>query len=264
MLVTGSSSSWTNPISGRKPHFYHFQCNRKFFLHVKTDFIFSFVFWNTKAWTIAEFAPLGPLGCAPELKKFTSVALGIAKNRRLGVWYSRETTPEPGNRFRLRLRLRCVRACVRSCVRVAILQWLGVAGWSLSGGPSVRPSVRLPRSRGVFFAFGLGLCEDVQLSLTSVSVFRSRWWSLLGSGFLLSGCVLRLADPPASFRPASFFHFIWPHLAKQKKNKSKTDSTQKQNRSKTEAIQKQNRTTETKGTQKRNRRKTEAKQKQDK
>ena len=41
-------------------------------------------------------------------------------------------------------------------------------------GPSVRPSVRLPRSRGVFFAFGLGLCEDVQLSLTSVSVFRSR------------------------------------------------------------------------------------------
>ena len=33
--------------------------------------------------------------------------------RRLGVVSSCENTPEPGNRFRLRLR--CVRACVRAC-----------------------------------------------------------------------------------------------------------------------------------------------------
>ena len=32
------------------------------------------------------------------------------------MWYSRETAPEPGNRFRLRLR--CVRACVRAKLRV--------------------------------------------------------------------------------------------------------------------------------------------------
>ena len=44
----------------------------------------------------------------------------------------------------------------------------------LSGDPSVRPLIWPARSRDSFFAFGLGLCEDVQLSLTSVSVFRSR------------------------------------------------------------------------------------------
>ena len=33
------------------------------------------------------------------------------------MWYSRETAPEPGNRFRLRLRLRCVRACERAKLR---------------------------------------------------------------------------------------------------------------------------------------------------
>jgi len=74
-----------------------------------------------------------------------------------------------------------------------------------------------------------------------------------GARVLLSGCVLRLADPPASFRPASFFHFIWRHLAKQKKNKSKTESTQTQNKWKTEAKQ---------TTQKQSRSNTEAKQKQ--
>ena len=31
--------------------------------------------------------------------------------------FSRETAPEPGNRFRLRLRLRCVRACERAKLR---------------------------------------------------------------------------------------------------------------------------------------------------
>ena len=41
--------------------------------------------------------------------------------------FSRETAPEPGNRFRLRLRLRCVRACVRSCVCGTFPPWLGLA-----------------------------------------------------------------------------------------------------------------------------------------
>ena len=60
--------------------------------------------------------------------------------RRLGVRYSRETTPEPGNRFRLRLRLRCVRACVRAKLRAR--DDSAVAG----GGPInfVSPSLRPP------------------------------------------------------------------------------------------------------------------------
>ena len=41
-------------------------------------------------------------------------------------------------------------------------------------GPAGRLAVHLPRSQDTFFAFGLGLCEDVQLSLTGVSVYRSR------------------------------------------------------------------------------------------
>ena len=39
----------------------------------------------------------------------------LTKYRRLGVVSSCENTPEPGNRFRLRLR--CVRACVRAKLR---------------------------------------------------------------------------------------------------------------------------------------------------
>ena len=53
--------------------------------------------------------------------------------------FSRETAPEPGNRFGLRLRLRWVRACVRSCVRRMSPLWLGVAGLE---NPGVRPPVR--------------------------------------------------------------------------------------------------------------------------
>ena len=34
--------------------------------------------------------------------------------------------------------------------------------------------MRAKRSQDTFFAFGFGLCEDVQLSLTSVSAYRSR------------------------------------------------------------------------------------------
>ena len=82
------------------------------------------------------------------------------------MWYSRETAPEPGNRFRLRLR--CVRACVRAKLRVrddSAVARVGRINLSV---------VRLPRSRDTFFAFGLGLCQDVQLSLTSVSINRSR------------------------------------------------------------------------------------------
>ena len=62
----------------------------------------------------------------------------------IGGWgceSSVSATPEPGNRFRLRLRLRCVRACERSCVREMIPLWLG-SGGEICGYPSVRPSVR--------------------------------------------------------------------------------------------------------------------------
>ena len=71
-----------------------------------------------------------------------------------------------------------VRACERSCVcpRDDVVSVAGrFFGKSPPGrrGAARRRVPLLPRSRG-FFAFGLGLCEDVQLSLTSVSVFRSR------------------------------------------------------------------------------------------
>ena len=70
-----------------------------------------------------------------------------------------------------------VRACERSCV-CPLDDVVSVAGRFFGKSPPGRGAARrgvplLPRSRG-FFAFGLGLCEDVQLSLTSVSVFRSR------------------------------------------------------------------------------------------
>ena len=86
------------------------------------------------------------------------------------MWYSRETAPEPGNRFRLRVR--CVRACVRAKLRVR--DDSAVARVGRTNLSVVRPAVRHPRSRDTFFAFGLGLSEDVQLSLTSVFVYRSR------------------------------------------------------------------------------------------
>ena len=56
------------------------------------------------------------------------------------MWYSSETAPELGNRFRLRLRLRCVRASERSCVREMIPLWLG-SGGEICGYPSLPPSV---------------------------------------------------------------------------------------------------------------------------
>ena len=73
--------------------------------------------------------------------------------------FSRETAPEPGNRFRLRLRLRCVRACVRAklCARM-IFQWLGVVGCDFPGVRSVRPGPAGPRSS----------CLSGQLTLPNV------------------------------------------------------------------------------------------------
>ena len=65
-----------------------------------------------------------------------------------------------------------LRACVRAKLRVrddSAMARVGQINLSV-----VRPSVHPPRSRDTFFAFDLGLCEDVQLSLSSVSVNRSR------------------------------------------------------------------------------------------
>ena len=69
-----------------------------------------------------------------------------------------------------------LRACVRAKLRVrddSAVARVGQINLSVVR-PAGRPSVRHPRSRDTFFAFGLGLCEDVQLSLTSVFVYRSR------------------------------------------------------------------------------------------
>ena len=79
------------------------------------------------------------------------------------MWYSRETHPNREIDFDCA----CV-ACVRAKLRVrddSAMARVGQINLSV---------VHLPRSRDTFFAFGLGLCEDVQLSLTSVSVNRSR------------------------------------------------------------------------------------------
>ena len=57
------------------------------------------------------------------------------------MWYSLETAPELGNRFRLRLR--CVRACVRAKLRVrddSAVARVGQINFSV-----VRPSVRPAR-----------------------------------------------------------------------------------------------------------------------
>ena len=50
--------------------------------------------------------------------------------------FSRETAPEPGNRFRLRLRLRCVRAKLR------VRDVSAVAGCGLVEKPGRPPSLR--------------------------------------------------------------------------------------------------------------------------
>ena len=59
--------------------------------------------------------------------------------------FSRETAPEPGNRFRLRLRLRCVRACERAKLRARDDSSVARVGrrdlWG-SLRPSVPPSLR--------------------------------------------------------------------------------------------------------------------------
>ena len=77
---------------------------------------------------------------------------------------------QPGNRS---VRS-CVRASEAACARETMLfPWLGDFSERVLRGAARRRVPLLPRSRG-FFAFGLGLCEDVQLSLTSVSVYRTR------------------------------------------------------------------------------------------
>ena len=56
-------------------------------------------------------------------------------------------TPEPGNRFRLRLRLRCVRACVRSCVSArespSVARGRRANLWVVRRPSSVRPGGHL-------------------------------------------------------------------------------------------------------------------------
>ena len=66
-------------------------------------------------------------------------------------------------------------ACVRAKLRVHDDSAVGRVGQNIFlSGPPGRLDVQLPRSQDTFFDFGLGLCGDVQLSLTSVSVYLSR------------------------------------------------------------------------------------------
>ena len=82
------------------------------------------------------------------------------------MWYSRETAPEPGNRFRLRLR--CVRAKlrVRDDSAVARVGQINLSAVQLAG----RLASAVP---GHFLCFRPGFFDDVQLSLTSFSNYRS-------------------------------------------------------------------------------------------
>ena len=69
------------------------------------------------------------------------------------MWYSRETAPEPGNRFRLRLR--CVRACVRAKLRVrddSAVARVGQINLSVVR-PAGRPAAAVP---GHFLCFWPG------------------------------------------------------------------------------------------------------------
>ena len=68
------------------------------------------------------------------------------------MWYSRKTTPEPGNRFRLRLR--CV-ACVRAKLRVrddSAVARVGQINLSVVR-PSVRPSRVGPETLSLLLAW---------------------------------------------------------------------------------------------------------------
>ena len=75
-----------------------------------------------------------------------------------------ENTPEPGNRFRLRLRCvrACVRACVRSCASGVIPQWLG-SGRRICGGTSGLLSstfkVNLASCKSVYHASHIGASQ---------------------------------------------------------------------------------------------------------
>ena len=71
------------------------------------------------------------------------------------MWYSRETAPEPGNRFRLRLR--CVRACVRAKLRVrddSAVARVGQINLSV-----VRPAPAVPRHFLCFWPGSLSGCS---------------------------------------------------------------------------------------------------------
>ena len=107
-------------------------------------------------------------------------------------------TPEPGNRFRLRLRLRCVRACVRSCVRDMIPMWLG-SGGRIYGSVPLRPCgpAAGPDQKLELFEFRPMIRDRVEL--LSVPV----WWSrcvVCVSCVFRGGvrCWIAVLDPPVS------------------------------------------------------------------
>ena len=101
--------------------------------------------------------------------------------------FSRETAPEPGNRFRLRLRLRCVRACVRAklCGCETIPPWLGAARFHYPGGPARPPAPPSPSQNHSLVLRGpANRCKSLLIDSKSFPV-ASRCFSLLPAAFPL-------------------------------------------------------------------------------
>ena len=84
-----------------------------------------------------------------------------------------EKTPEPGNRFRLRLR--CVRACVRAKLRERVVSSVARVGWTdLWGG--LRPgflggeSAKIRKFRSQVFELQVGLLDVKKMGKAFIDV----------------------------------------------------------------------------------------------
>ena len=118
-------------------------------------------------------------------------------------------TPEPGNRFRLRLRLRCVRACERAKLRArddSSVARVGRRDLWVSVRPSVRPGAG-PDQKLELFEFRPMIRDRVEL--LSVPV----WWSRC---VVCVSCVFRggvrcwivVLDPRLGLAPSAFVNLL--------------------------------------------------------
>ena len=142
------------------------------------------------------------------------MAGGVAKHLDISEVGGNESdvspTPEPGNRFRLRLRLRCVRACERAKLRARDDSSVARRGrrdlWGVRSGPvrapvpikSVRAPVRIKSSSfsssDRCFVISLTQCIFLGVGPMRFRVFRACFVVLAWLG--------RGLGPPAWFMPA--------------------------------------------------------------